>query len=129
MTPRLGICTNTKHRLPSPKHPFSWPELESGQNKLHSEQNGPQQGKMSKMSERWAKFFLKWAKKLFICESLAMKIWEDPRCQAKGVNFNVSECSGILLGSTGHTTARSRGAAHHLFNHKSPLHKFHHSWY
>ena len=31
---------------PTPKHPFSWPELESGQNELQSGQNGPQLGKM-----------------------------------------------------------------------------------
>ena len=26
---------------PTPKHPFSWPEVESGQNELLSGQNGP----------------------------------------------------------------------------------------
>ena len=30
---------------PTPKHPFSWPELESGPNELLSGQNGPQLGK------------------------------------------------------------------------------------
>ena len=64
MTPLSGICTYTKHRLPRPKHLFSWPELESGQNELQSEQNGPQPGKMSKMSERRAKFFLEVGKKI-----------------------------------------------------------------
>ena len=37
---------------PTPKHPFSWPELESGQNELLCEQNGPHLGKMF---EKWAK--------------------------------------------------------------------------
>ena len=44
----------------TPKHPFSWPELESGPIKLKSGQNGPQLGKMF---EKWAKLFMKWAKK------------------------------------------------------------------
>ena len=30
----------------TPKHPFSWPELESGQKEMPSGQNGPQLGKM-----------------------------------------------------------------------------------
>ena len=34
--------------------PLSWPEVESGQNELLSEQNGPQMGKMFKS---WAKLF------------------------------------------------------------------------
>ena len=51
-TPLSEICTNTKHPLPTPKHSLSWPEVESGQNKLLSGQNGPQLGKMF---EKWAK--------------------------------------------------------------------------
>ena len=39
---------------PNPKHHFSWPELESGQNELQSWQFGPQLGKMF---EKWAKLF------------------------------------------------------------------------
>ena len=38
----------------TPKHPFSWPELESGQSELQSGQFGPQLGKMF---EKWAKRF------------------------------------------------------------------------
>ena len=36
---------------PTPKHPFSWPELENGQNELLSRQNGPQLGQIF---ENWA---------------------------------------------------------------------------
>ena len=39
---------------PTPKHHFSWPELESGQNVLPSEQTGPQLGKFF---EKWTKPF------------------------------------------------------------------------
>ena len=35
---------NTPHPIPVP--PFSWPELESGQNELQPGQQGPQQGNM-----------------------------------------------------------------------------------
>ena len=51
--PLSGICTYTKkHPNPTPKHPFSWLELESGQNELPSGQIGPQRGKMF---EKWTK--------------------------------------------------------------------------
>ena len=33
-TPLSGICTYTKHPQPHPKTPFSWLELDSGQNEL-----------------------------------------------------------------------------------------------
>ena len=47
------VCTlNTPN--PTQKHPFSWPEVESGQNELLSGQNGPLLGKMF---EKWAKLF------------------------------------------------------------------------
>ena len=36
---------------PTPKHPIFWPELESGQNEQLSWQNGPQLGKMWKVSK------------------------------------------------------------------------------
>ena len=39
---------------PTPKHPFSWPELEIGQNELLSGQFRP---KLGKMFEKWAKLF------------------------------------------------------------------------
>ena len=32
---------------PTPKHPFSWPELEGGENVQQSGQNGPQLGKIN----------------------------------------------------------------------------------
>ena len=50
---------------PTPKHPFSWPDFESGQNELLSGQNGPHLGKMF---EKWAKRFEKWAKKKLFME-------------------------------------------------------------
>ena len=54
--PLLGyVCTQDTPN-PTPKHHFSWPELESGQNQLSSEQNRPQLGKMF---EKWAKRFWK----------------------------------------------------------------------
>ena len=43
------VCTQNNPSL-IPKHPFSWPELESGQNELQSGQYGPQLGKMF---EKW----------------------------------------------------------------------------
>ena len=39
---------------PTPNHPFSWPELESGQNELLFGQFGPLLGKIF---EKWAKLF------------------------------------------------------------------------
>ena len=39
---------------PTPKHPFFWPVLESGQNELLSGQNCPQ---LCKLFEKWAKRF------------------------------------------------------------------------
>ena len=53
-TPLLEICTYTKHHQPTQKHPFSCPELESGQNELQSGQPGPQLGKTF---EKWTKLF------------------------------------------------------------------------
>ena len=47
---------------PTPKHPFSWPDFESGQNKLQSGQNGPQLGKMF---EKWQNFSRSGQKNLF----------------------------------------------------------------
>ena len=52
------MYTNTPK--PTPKHPLSWPELESGKNELPSGQPGPHLGKMFK---KWTKLFKKWAKK------------------------------------------------------------------
>ena len=48
------ICTNTNTPSPAPKHPFSWPDFESGQNELLSGQIGPYLGKMF---EKWTKLF------------------------------------------------------------------------
>ena len=57
-------CVSTQNTpKPTPKHPFSWPELESGQNELPSGQPGPQLGKLI---EKWTKNFQKLAKLLFI---------------------------------------------------------------
>ena len=57
------ICTWTNTPKPTPKQPFSWPELESGQNKLQSGHFGPQLGKMF---EKWANFSRSRPKKIFI---------------------------------------------------------------
>ena len=52
-------------RNSTPKHPFCWPELESGKNELQSGQFGPQlRGQLGKMFEKWTKLFYKWAKKI-----------------------------------------------------------------
>ena len=46
--PLLGyVCTQNTAK-PTPKLPFSWPELERGQNELPSEKFRPQLGKMGK---------------------------------------------------------------------------------
>ena len=48
------VCTqNTPN--PTPKHPFSWPELESGQNELQSGQNGPNRAKCLKSGQNSAR--------------------------------------------------------------------------
>ena len=52
--PLSGIYTYTKHHQTHPKHPFSWTELESGQNELPFVQPESQLGKMF---EKWAKRF------------------------------------------------------------------------
>ena len=52
--PFLGYVLTRNTPSPTPKHPFSSPELESGQNELPSGQNGPH---LCKMFEKWAKLF------------------------------------------------------------------------
>ena len=47
----LGYVRTRNTPKPTPKHLFSWPEVESGQNKLLSGQNGSHLGKMF---EKWA---------------------------------------------------------------------------
>ena len=62
-TPLLGICTYTNTPKPTPKYPFSWPELESGQNEQLSGQFGPQLGKMFEKKAKLSRtdiFFLIW---------------------------------------------------------------------
>ena len=44
----------TKNLQATPKHPFSWPEFENGQNKLTFGQFGPQLGKIF---QKWTKKF------------------------------------------------------------------------
>ena len=55
-TPLSGYVHTQNAPNPTPKHPFSWPELESGQNEteLQSGQPRPQRGKMF---ENWTKPF------------------------------------------------------------------------
>ena len=53
-TPLLGYVSTQNTPKPTPKHPFSWPELEIGQNELLSGQFRP---KLGKMFEKWAKLF------------------------------------------------------------------------
>ena len=43
--PQPLFFTQPSHPKPTPKHPFSWPELESGQYELPVGQFGPQLGK------------------------------------------------------------------------------------
>ena len=51
--PLLGcVHTQEKKTNPTPKQPFSWPELESEQNELLSGQPGPQ---VDNMFEKWGK--------------------------------------------------------------------------
>ena len=52
--PCWGYVRTQNIPKPTPKHPFSWPELESGQNELPSGQPGPQLGKLI---EKWTKNF------------------------------------------------------------------------
>ena len=52
--PWWGYVHTQNTPKPTPKHPFSWPELESWQHELLSGQFGPQLGKMF---EKWAKRF------------------------------------------------------------------------
>ena len=60
----------------TPKHPFSWPEFESGQNdELLSGQNGPHLGKMF---ERWAKTKCSSNNTYIFCESyLSRAHWDS----------------------------------------------------
>ena len=50
-TPLSAIVRTQNTPKPTPKHPFSWPELESGQNELPSGQFGPQLGKCLKSGQ------------------------------------------------------------------------------
>ena len=52
--PFLGYVHIQNIPKPTPKHHFSWPQLESGQNELQSGPFGPQLGKMF---EKWAELF------------------------------------------------------------------------
>ena len=62
LLPGQGYVGEQNTPQPTPKQPFSWPELESGQNELQSGQFGPQLGKMF---EKWANFFLEVDKKTY----------------------------------------------------------------
>ena len=66
--PFWGYVRTQNAPNPTPKQPFSWPELESGQNELPSVQPRPQLGKMF---EKWTKLFYKWAfLSIHICYNL-----------------------------------------------------------
>ena len=52
--PLLEMCTQNIPNL-TPKHPFSWPELESGQNELPSGQTGPNLGKYLKSGQNFSR--------------------------------------------------------------------------
>ena len=52
--PFQGYVHTQNTPSPTPKQPFSWPELERGQNELQFGKIGSQLGKMF---EKWAKFF------------------------------------------------------------------------
>ena len=54
--PFLGYVRTQNIPNPTPKYPFFWPDIESGQNELTSGQNGPQLGKMF---EKWVTPFQK----------------------------------------------------------------------
>ena len=69
-TPLSEICKYTKPPNLPQNTPFSWPELESGQNELQSGQPGPQQ---DKMFEKWTRIFYKWAKKKNSCIHIKTK--------------------------------------------------------
>ena len=49
--PLQGYVRTQKKPNQTPKYPFSWPELESGQNELQSGQFGPQLGKCLKSGQ------------------------------------------------------------------------------
>ena len=57
--PFRGFVWTKNTPNPTPKHPFSWPELKSGRNELLSGQPGPQLGNMFKKQTR---LFWKWPK-------------------------------------------------------------------
>ena len=59
--PFQGFVRTQNTPNPTQKHPFSWPELESGQNELPSGQPGPQLGNMFK-NLKMDKTFLEMAK-------------------------------------------------------------------
>ena len=52
--PFRGYVYTQNTPIPTSKHPFSWPELESGQNKLPTGQPWPHLGKMSKNEQNFS---------------------------------------------------------------------------
>ena len=50
--PFWGYVRTRNTPSPTQKHPFSWPDFESWQNELLSEQNGPHLGKMFEKSAK-----------------------------------------------------------------------------
>ena len=77
-TPFKDMYVHKTPVKPSPKHPFSWPELECGQNELSSGQFGPQLGKMF---EKWAILFYKSAN-IIHSSGQARGAWREARLSA-----------------------------------------------
>ena len=78
--PFRGYVRTQNNPNPTQQHPFSWPELESGQNELQSGQPGPHLGNMFK---KWTKvgkniFLLKNAVELELVETA-----HDPTCNSQ----------------------------------------------
>ena len=80
---------------PTPKHPFCWPEVESGQKELPSGQNDPQLGKMF---EKWENFSRSGQKKNIHVENLL-----ESFLVAK-VSIGESRCCGDPCASSSHVT-------------------------
>ena len=53
--PFRGYVRTRNTPSPAPKHPFSWPDFESGQNELLSGQIGPHQGKCLKSGQNFSR--------------------------------------------------------------------------
>ena len=78
----LGYVQTRNTPSPTPKHPFSLPDFESGQNELLSGQNGPHLAKCLKSGQNFSR---SGQKKIFILSSMSSP--DSPQLQTGSISM------------------------------------------